>query len=267
MLAVTAAIALMSFGILSKTGIAGYVESPGENNCAQCHGGSANSGKGSIVINAPTLTGWKYIPGQTYAINVTVAHSGVNLFGFAFEAISSAGTDAGILKITDGAQTYIDSSDLSATWRKSVTHKLNGGKSADSHTFTFSWTAPATNIGPVTFYSAGNAANGNNLATGDYIYTKTQVVSPLSSVGIAEQSTSNISIFPNPATDNLTIINTAKTTDKMIVSIVDMNGKLMFKKENAVSDLSIDVSTLSIGIYMAKIETEVGTIIKKFVRR
>ncbi len=45
----------------------------------------------------------------------------------------------------------------------------NGQKA--SATFQFDWTPPATNVGPITFYAAGNAANGNGTSAGDFIYT------------------------------------------------------------------------------------------------
>ena len=46
-------------------------------------------------------------------------------------------------------------------------------------TFQFDWTPPATNVGKVTFYLAGNAANGNDQSTGDRIYTASMELSPL----------------------------------------------------------------------------------------
>jgi uncharacterized protein (TIGR03437 family) len=44
--------------------------------------------------------------------------------------------------------------------------------------FQFDWTPPATNVGPVTFYAAGNAANGNGAPTGDLIYTTSVQLNP-----------------------------------------------------------------------------------------
>ena len=43
-------------------------------------------------------------------------------------------------------------------------------------TFTVNWTAPSSDIGPVVFATAGNAANGNNFPTGDNIYTVQETV-------------------------------------------------------------------------------------------
>jgi uncharacterized protein (TIGR03437 family) len=45
----------------------------------------------------------------------------------------------------------------------------NGSKSGAS--FTFDWTPPSTDSGPITFYVAGNAANGDGTDLGDHIYT------------------------------------------------------------------------------------------------
>jgi len=54
-----------------------------------------------------------------------------------------------------------------------ITHTAVGSRNGTPNgaTFQFDWTPPATNAGPVTFYVAGNAANGNGSPTGDQIYT------------------------------------------------------------------------------------------------
>ena len=42
----------------------------------------------------------------------------------------------------------------------------------DKNQWTFKWTAPTNDVGPITFYAAGNAANGDFSTSGDYIYTQ-----------------------------------------------------------------------------------------------
>jgi hypothetical protein len=256
----------ISFSPMYKIGVAGFVGSPDESNCTDCHGGIPNSGKGSLNISSPTLTDWKYKPGQTYEINVTVAQPGITLFGFALEALTDAGTDAGTLESIDNTQTHLDSSDVSGTMRKNMIHSFNAGKTNDSHTFTFKWKAPSKDIGPITFYSAGNAANANNLKTGDAIYTTSQVVNP-SSVGISNEQATNLTVqlFPNPTEDKLTI--DAEVNDRMIVSIFDLHGKLLLRKENVFSKSFMDVSDLSAGTYFTKIETTSGVTFRKFVKK
>jgi hypothetical protein len=259
------AIVCVSFSPMYKVGIAGFVASPDESDCTDCHGGIANSGPGSVVISSPTLTNWKYTPGVTYEINVTVAQSGIKLFGFAMEALNDAGKDAGSLEIIDNTQTHLDSNDISGTMRTNMIHTFNAGRTDNTHTFTFKWKAPAKDIGNITFYAAGNASNANNLKTGDAIYTKSQVLIP-APMGISKQEVATIDaqLFPNPATDAFMIHTT--TTDKMLVSIFDLHGKLLIRKENMLFNSFIDVSMLSAGTYLTKIETAKGAAFKKFVK-
>src|SRR5207302_806050 len=44
------------------------------------------------------------------------------------------------------------------------------------------WTAPSSDVGPVTIYVAANAANGNNDDTGDHIYTAKLQLTPSSPI-------------------------------------------------------------------------------------
>src|SRR6185295_20257890 len=87
----------MTSGIMDDNGRAGVAGSPSEKTCNQsgCHNSfTVNTGGGSVTITAPTLTNWIYTPGQTYSITVTVAKTGVKLFGLGFEALTSAGANA-----------------------------------------------------------------------------------------------------------------------------------------------------------------------------
>jgi uncharacterized protein (TIGR03437 family) len=61
-----------------------------------------------------------------------------------------------------------------------ITHTAAGTRlgTAGGATFQFDWTPPATHVGPVTFYVAGNAANGNGAPTGDLIYTSSVQLTP-----------------------------------------------------------------------------------------
>ena len=155
-------------------GVAGYNNAPTQTNCAtSCHGTNPlNSAGGSITItdNIPA-TG--YVPGTTYSINVTVARTGISKFGFGFEAVNSSNGNAGTLLVTNSALTKT----LSGT-RVNMTHLNNSGIGSGVKSFTFNWVAPAATNSTVTFYSSGNAANGNNSVSGDFIYTTTRTVSP-----------------------------------------------------------------------------------------
>jgi uncharacterized protein (TIGR03437 family) len=61
-----------------------------------------------------------------------------------------------------------------------ITHTSAGTRNGtlNGATFQFDWIPPATNAGPVTFYVAGNAANGNGSSSGDLIYTSSVQLTP-----------------------------------------------------------------------------------------
>lgn len=173
-------IIIMTSSILSDNGKAGKTNSPGESNCTSCHGDfTANTGGGSISITNTGMTNWQYTPGQTYPITVTVSKTGVPLFGVGVECLTAANANAGTFAITNTASTQLLSATVSGVSRINVTHKLNGGLSANSKAFTFNWTAPAAGTGPVTFYFSGVAANNNGNEAGDYVYYSNKLVTEL----------------------------------------------------------------------------------------
>jgi hypothetical protein len=131
-----------------------------------CHVSFAlNSGPGSIGIDVPA----GYEPGLTYVIQVDVTQAGQMRWGFQLTVLDELLEKAGSLASTD-LDTQIQN--LFAP-RQYVTHTLGGTAAgqANANSWTFEWTAPDTDVGPVTFWAAGNAANNNALVTGDYIYT------------------------------------------------------------------------------------------------
>ena len=159
-----------------STGRAGNTGSPGESTCRGCHTTYAlNSGGGSITIQNTSMPGNIYIPGQTYTMSVTVAQSGINLFGFGLEALTASGDNGGTLNITDPASTQIKTALIGGISRRNVVHTSNGGTGNGSKTFNFSWTAPAIGTGNVTFYFSGIASNANTFSSGDWVYQGTSL--------------------------------------------------------------------------------------------
>jgi uncharacterized protein (TIGR03437 family) len=59
-----------------------------------------------------------------------------------------------------------------------IEHAFQSPSQVTTTPYTFTWTPPATDVGPVHFYVAGNAVNGNGAAdAGDHVYTKSYVLS------------------------------------------------------------------------------------------
>src|ERR1051326_1302007 len=117
-----------------------------------------------------------------------------------------------------------------------IEHTLAGYTStrgqSGSATYQFEWTPPATNIGNVTFYAAGNAANGDLTVNGDHVYTTTYTLTPAAATGnspaIAENGVlSGASFQPGIVPNSWVTIagtNLASTTNTWDKSIV--NGQL-----------------------------------------
>ena len=241
----------------NSAGKAGNTGSPGEQTCSTtgCHSTfPSNSQGGSITISAPGMTDWQYVPGQTYTISVTVAEQGRGLFGLGFEALTSSNDNAGTL--TPGAGTHILTRLVQGVNRVNITHLTDAGLTPNSHTFTFTWTAPSENIGPITFYTAGNAANNGNTASGDHIYNTSQVVTPANTVGLNELSNRvDINIYPNPVVNELRVDYSTKKEGRVQVVIYDTMGRTVrtLVDQNLPAGehkISTDVSDLANGQYI-----------------
>jgi uncharacterized repeat protein (TIGR01451 family) len=155
---------------------AGHTGAPGEFTCAECHTAQV-VGNGSFSINAPQ----SYVPGQTYQITVNHINSDPTRlrWGFELTALADDQTKAGNLQSANN-QTQILDNEGPAGSRQYIEHTALGtfqGQQGGAN-WTFNWTAPATDVGNVTFYAAGNQANNDSNSTGDYIYTTFVAATP-----------------------------------------------------------------------------------------
>ena len=260
-------------GIESDNGKAGATGSPGEQTCSQtgCHTGSTdNSMGGSVTLTSSDLVNWEYTPGQTYTLTATVTQQGRTLFGVGLEALLPSGANAG--NLVAGTETTIKTATVSGNSRRNIVHNMNAGLTANAHSFTFTWTAPATDVGPITMYFAGNAANNNAAKTGDYIYNASQVVTP-AGVGVSDQEIApfNFSFYPNPATENITVNYALEESAKVQYVIYDLTGKKV-QTESATrfpgaQQQSIDVNTLQAGTYLLSVNVNGNVITKRFIKK
>ncbi len=158
----------------------GNTGAPNELTCATsgCHSGAVNTGPGQFTITGLPA---RYDPGMTYQVTVTnsTSDNSRRRWGFQLTALTSGNARAGNLANNSGF-TSILNDDGPGGNRQYIEHNLQGTFAGDGSpaAWTFNWTAPATNVGSVTFYAAGNQANNNGNNTGDQIYTTTLTVNP-----------------------------------------------------------------------------------------
>ena len=150
-----------SFGPLdSLTG------APAENNCTQCHlGNELNAAGGSMMLTIPET----YIPNEVYTIVVNLSRAGQSRWGFEMTALDANGASAGSFAADEAENTQLSEAGGKQYIKQTSIGTSQGTK--DTHSWKFQWTAPDADIGPITFYAAGNAANGDFGLAGDYIYT------------------------------------------------------------------------------------------------
>ncbi|MGA9773368.1 MAG: choice-of-anchor V domain-containing protein [Blastocatellia bacterium] len=149
----------------------GYTNAPGDlGNCTQCHDHhAANTGTGSVKITGLPSP---YEPGHVYTLSVTTAQSGRIRYGFQLTALDTTNKRAGTLASRDGNTQVL--SQTGPGGRQYIEHTQQGSLSSitGSRTWQINWTAPATDIGTVRFFFAGNATNNSGVQDDDdFIYT------------------------------------------------------------------------------------------------
>lgn len=140
---------------------------PNEGTCADagCHASNdLNVEGGSLIVTIPQT----YIPNEVYTIIVNLERAGQSKWGFEMTALDADGARAGTFAADDAANTQLTETNS----KQYIQHTTAGTAGADdAHSWEFEWTAPDADMGPITFYAAGNAANGDFTPVGDYIYT------------------------------------------------------------------------------------------------
>ena len=82
--------------------------------------------------------------------------------------------------------------------------------------------------------------------------------------GIHELTNSlNISVYPNPATDKLTI----ECNQKSLIEIINPEGQIIKTIHSTGIKTTIDLVSLSRGIYIIKAKTDKGIMMKKFIKQ
>ena len=157
---------------------------------AGCHTSSPSGGPVNFHGGAVTATfsqGSTYTPGAPVAITVKVNDPVNSVYGFQMTARPDSNQANG----QAGRFVYTANSGLGVVCSNEAPRTLNGNCPAggpiefiehtqpSSGTWTFNWTPPTTASGPVHFYVAGNAVNGNVSSDGnDHVYTSHYVLTP-----------------------------------------------------------------------------------------
>ena len=140
-----------------------------EESCHACHfHAEPNTPPGGVTIEGAPA---RFAPGERYTLTITLRRPGLKLAGFQLAArFTDTGAQAGSLAPAagDGGRVGVEvQGDVQYAGQKKAGTAVGG---ADAAQWTIEWTAPSRG-GPVIFHVSANAADGNNRADGDYVYT------------------------------------------------------------------------------------------------
>jgi hypothetical protein len=241
----TVVIFLSSFALMYPSGApASVTGSPGDGaNCAKCHGGTATTTAGLITSNIPA-TG--YIAGQTYLITATNNIAGSGKYGFEVSPQNAAGTQLGTLVAGTGStlvsgSKYITQSNASSTTKS----------------WTFSWVAPASGTGQVTFYGAF-ARNYPGPVTLSSLAVQEAITTGL------PENTASLNLLASGVNGLITIVlNT--TANKAKISVFDLSGRQLYSTSvSGEGSYQLD-QTFKTGIYIIMVQAEKATYKKKIL--
>ena len=152
---------MLSVGALASSGGPPPENSAGESTVisgCNCHGvgAPANGGTSTEVVVSISGVPHSYDVDQAYEFSIKVEHSSNTAGGF---MLSSGGS--GTFSWADGVDIRpADGSDdpKSAT---TTTDNISHSDTTDPAEWTFTWTAPSTDSGDISFYLAGNSVDGH----------------------------------------------------------------------------------------------------------
>lgn len=257
--ALVIAVTSSAYMVKDANGKASYSGAPGDfGTCSNCHGGGAGPTTVSISTIPALDPGNIYTPGNTYTITIDVANSNFSSFGFDAVVISgsvSTSGNSGVLSLPGTGVKLVNGT----AGRKNATHTApKSGTGIAS--FSFVWTAPISST-MTAIYATGNAVNGNGTTSGDAVGTGNLMMYPSSATGIEQiqNMVSGLGVFPNPATDQLTIRYNLNESSDVKIELYSIKGglaaSLINENQNAgLHNRTIQLpSILNSGVYFLKV--------------
>lgn len=257
LLAALFALSFLTEGPCDSPVVGGHTGAPGETGCDGCHGGTPNTGPGTLTLDWSDTSG-QYVPGQVYDAVVTLEQADRDKFGFVGLALKDSGN-------TTTGQFSIDDVDRTRTFndgpRKYVSHTPCGADAAPSGSlsWTFHWQAPATDVGNITIYLAGLAADHNHNTSGDDAYELALHLTPADTVASASGERLDemqFSLHPNPvaASEQLNVRLTLPQAGKLQFRLLDVAGRTvrnfdLGEKAAGKQGFSLDLADFGKGVY------------------
>ena len=252
----------------------GLAGDPGQTTCNHCHSGitTTDASRFTLKLSPDTVglvgsshivtTGTQYIPDSVQWLSLTL-HGSAVLYGFQLTAVNASMGRADSFLLVNTANT---SKERSST-RSYVGHRAANGNT----TWSFKWKAPHS--GTVSFYYTGNFADGDGSNNGDSVYQSMATVAAMP-LGIDEVSAdiTAVSVFPIPAAASVTTALQLSQSSSLTITLIDIQGKTVKQLYSAIAPQglftqSYDISDMPTGLYLLKMETSNGLVVRRVVKK
>jgi hypothetical protein len=254
-----------------------------------CHGSSVTPGitvvleldSAGIATSSTTMGTGHYKPGFTYTFKIKGTNTtALNLPKFGFQVSATKGStalaspvNAGTLQST-GLPTglrYVAAPGTSSSFYAHVVEHstrlsptTGTGSTGTTYEESITWTAPAAGTGTVSLWGVINAVNTSPSSedAGDKSNTAQLILNELpSTTGVAAIGTAvELSVFPNPAVNNVNIQLTNAQAGAYSISIYSLTGSLIATQQITVNGsaatTAISTTNWASGLYNVVIEKD-----------
>ena len=240
----------------------------------------------AIELDSAGVTTTRYKGGMSYTVKITGANtstSSLPKFGFQLCAIKgsvgaatpiSAGTwntplPASTKLVAPGAGHLVTLLEQSAR----INATTGTGGAGTTYVQSFSWTAPVSGSGTISFWCALNAVNGSG-SGGDKFNTNHVVFQewPLGTGVdfVRNENNFNLSLFPNPITTQINLVYKLEKASAVAIKLFDITGKMVLDMQNGTVDageqrITANTSALSKGVYFINLNVEGIITTKKII--
>jgi hypothetical protein len=146
-----------------------------EESCHACHfDADVDTRPGEVML---TGVPGRFIAGERYPLTVTLSRPGMALGGFQLAARFDDGAQAGTLERGEGEESRVAIETQGGVQYAGQRRAGTRPVSENALRWTIVWTAPQASR-PVTFHVAANAADNDESARGDYVYTAAATAAP-----------------------------------------------------------------------------------------
>jgi len=231
----------------------GRTGAPGEGNCTGCHAGTAQNGSSEnlfILLNGLTQV-TSYVPGTVYNATLTMSSNPAKK-GFQAIALSPSNTMAG--SFTGQASNTA----ITTAGSKKYANHTSASNTSSVSTWVWTWTAPAADVGDVTFYVATNKANDNNNDSGDIIYLSQHIIG--STAGIEEEEVKQkFEAGYSSENNSVEISFNTLSSGLLYFNLVDLNGRSVFTYELGAAQIGENKQSIKLpseiknGIYVVNL--------------